>query len=169
MDGRMIGRARRNTTGRRRTVAGRWATAAGVLVALGLAACGGGETTAPGGGSGSGGSGAPGTGDDGGSDTEEPAGPRIVTIEMEDISYNAPGGGDFLTIGLGERVRWVNLDGTFHTVTSTSAPPGGKPINSGRMQPGAEFVFTPRVAGTWEYSCLEYPNRMANARIRVLE
>lgn len=170
MNSRMLGRTGwAAPPGRRSAVARISAIAAGALAALGLAACGGGSATAPGAGSGSGGGGVPGAGGEGGSDTEEPAGPRTVTIEMENISYNAPNGGDFLTIGLGERVRWVNLDGTLHTVTSTSAPPGGKPFNSGRMQPGAEFVFTPNVAGTWEYSCLEYPNRMANARLRVVE
>lgn len=153
------GRMDRRTTGR-----GRWAIVAGVLVSLGLAACSGGGATAPHGGGGSGG-GTPG----GGGGADEPEGPRTVTIEMEGISYNAPGGGDFLTIGLGERVRWVNRDGTLHTATSTSVPPGGKGFNSGQMEPGDEYVFTPTVTGTWDYSCLQFPNRMAGARLRVVE
>lgn len=100
---------------------------------------------------------------------ELPAGPRTVTIEIRGIAYNGPGGGDLVTIGLGERVRWVNLDGTIHTATSTSVPPGGKAFSSGPMSQGADFTFTPRVVGIWEYSCQRYPDRMANARIRVVE
>lgn len=100
---------------------------------------------------------------------EVPAGPRTVTIEIRGIAYNVPGGGDLVTIGLGEKVRWVNLDGTIHTATSTSVPPGGKAFSSGPMSQGADFTFTPRVVGIWEYSCQRYPDRMANARIRVVE
>lgn len=143
----------------------------GVLVACltaVVAACGDGVPTATAGGSPDGGSGGeppppvedvPGV----------PQGPRTVTVEIRGIAYNAPGGGDFVTIGLGEQVRWVNLDGTDHTVTSTRAPPGGKSFSSGPMRQGAEFTFRPRVVGIWEYSCQRYPDRMANARLRVVE
>ena len=139
--------------------------AVAVLAALCLVACGGESSTAPapGGGTG-GGSGGPGPGD---GSPEVPEGSRTVTVEMQGISYNAPGGGDFVHIGLGERVRWVNLDGTPHTVTTTSAPTGGKGFNSGLILPGREYVFTPSITGTWEYSCLQHPVRMANARLRV--
>ena len=137
-------------------------------VAACLAACGNAGTTSPtdGGGAGDPGSDAPAPAED---LPEVPAGPRTVTVEIRGIAYNVPGGGDLVTIGLGERVRWVNLDGTVHTATSTSVPPGGKGFSSGPMSQGAEFTFTPRVAGIWEYSCQHYPDRMANARIRVVE
>jgi len=132
-----------------------------------LAACGEAGTTAP---TGDGGSS---PGDDipapAGDVPEVPAGPRTVTIEIRGIAYRVPGGGDLVTIGLGEKVRWVNLDGTIHTATSTSVPPGGKGFSSGPMSQGADFTFTPRVAGIWEYSCQHYPDRMADARIRVVE
>lgn len=137
------------------------------LAAL-LVACGGESSTAPvSGGTGGGGTGGGGTG---GNDSPElPTEPRTVTVEMRGISFSAPGGGDFVTIGLGERVRWVNMDGTPHTATSTSAPNGGKGFNSGIVLPGHEYVFTPSVTGTWDYSCLQHPVRMANARLRVVE
>ena len=132
-----------------------------------LVACGETGATAPTGGSGDGpGSDTPAPAED---VPEVPAGPRTVTIEIRDIAYNVPGGGDLVTIGLGEKVRWVNLDGTIHTATSTSVPPGGKGFNSGPMSQGADFTFTPRVVGIWEYSCQHYPDRMSNARIRVVE
>lgn len=138
-----------------------------LLVAVAFAACGGGEgTTSPGTGGGSGGPAPPPAAPDEGPVT--PGGPRTVTVEIQFLSYNAPGGGNFLTIGLGEQVRWVNLDGTLHTVTSTSVPTGGKGFNSGQMHPGSEFAFAPSVTGTWEYTCLEYPH-MAGARLRVVD
>ena len=98
-----------------------------------------------------------------------PAGPRTVTVEMRGISFQAPGGGDFVTIQLGERIRWVNRDGTLHTATSTSVPAGAKGFNSGHIPPGGDYVFTPGAVGTWEYACLQYPDRMSNARVRVVE
>jgi len=140
---------------------------AATCLAACLAACGEAGTTAPIGDSGRG------PQDDAPVPVEDvpevPAGPRTVTIEIHGIAYNVPGGGDFLTIGLGETVRWVNLDGTIHTATSTSVPPGGKGFSSGPMSQGADFTFTPRVVGTWKYSCQHYPDRMADARIRVVE
>jgi len=35
-------------------------------------------------------------------------------------------------------------------VKSTVVPDGGQPFDSGIVRPGDPFVFTPRVAGTWE-------------------
>lgn len=141
---------------------------AAFLALASLAACGEARTSAPTGGGDGGGPGgeAPVPAEH---VPEVPAGPRTVTVEIRGIAYNAPGGGDFVTIGLGESVRWVNHDGTIHTATSTSVPPGGKSFSSGPMSQGAEFTFTPRVVGIWEYSCQRYPDRMSNARIRVVE
>lgn len=142
-----------------------------VCMAVALVACGGGEgTTAPDSGEASDGpSGSAPTEEDGSEDPVLPAGPRTVTVEMRGISYHAPGGGDFVTIQLGERIRWINRDGTLHTATSTSVPVGAKGFNSGHIPPGGEYVFTPTATGTWEYACLQYPGRMSNARIRVVE
>lgn len=103
--------------------------------------------------------------------TPEPDGEgeiRTVTVEMRGIAFNAPGGGDLVTIGLGGRIRWVNLDGTDHTVTSSSVPEGGKGFSSGRILPGGEYFFRPNVTGTWIYYCQQYPDRMALARINVV-
>ena len=73
-----------------------------------------------------------------------------------------------MTIGLGDRVRWVNLDGTLHTATSTSVPEGGKGFNSGQLPPGATYEFQPNVTGTWTYDCFQFPDRMARATINVV-
>lgn len=143
---------------------------AALAAALLFAACG------AGGGSGTGPSGGTGGEDTGGSSTEDPgtggdespSAPRTVTIEMYRISYVAPTATDVVTIKLGESIRWVNRDGTRHTATSDSVPPGGKGFNSGWLEPGGEYVFRPNVTGTWVYSCLQYPDRMGKARIRVI-
>lgn len=152
---------------------------AALAAALLFAACGAGDgsATGPSGGTGGGedtsrsstedhaGGGGTGGGTDGdGSATD----PRTVTIEMHRISYVAPTATDVVTIKLGESVRWVNRDGTQHTATSDSVPPGGKGFSSGWLDPGGEYVFRPNVTGTWVYSCLQYPDRMSGARIRVV-
>lgn len=142
----------------------------GLLAVVALLACGGGGgTTGPAPDAGGGAGPAPPTAAPADEEPDVPSGPRTVTVEMRGISFNAPGGGDFVTIQLGERVRWVNLDGTLHTATSTSVPIGAKGFNSGYIPPGGDFVFAPGAVGTWEYACLQHPDRMSNARIRVVE
>ena len=145
---------------------------AAVVAALLLLACGGGD--APSGPSvddGGSSTGAPSSGAGDGGDGADDAGshdPRTVTIEMYRISYVAPTASDIVTIKLGESVRWVNRDGTRHTATSDSVPPGGKGFSTGWLEPGGEYVFRPNVTGTWVYSCLQYPDRMSGARLRVV-
>ena len=112
---------------------------------------------------------APSAGDAGdGTDDESAHDPRTVTIEMYRISYVAPTASDIVTIKLGESVRWVNRDGTRHTATSDSVPPGGKGFSTGWLEPAGEYVFRPNVTGTWVYSCLQYPDRMSGARLRIV-
>ena len=86
---------------------------------------------------------------------------------MQGIAFVAPGGGDDVTISLGESVRWVNLDGVTHTATSTSEPPGGSTFDSGILGNGGEFTFTPNVIGTWVYFCEVHPGTMRGATITV--
>ena len=143
--------------------------AAVLLAALFLLACGGGDApSAPGAGEGGSTSGAPSSGAGGDADDAGSHDPRTVTIEMYRISYVAPIASDIVTIKLGESVRWVNRDGTRHTATSDSVPVGGKGFSTGWLEPGGEYVFRPNVTGTWVYSCLQYPDRMSGARLRVV-
>ncbi|MGI9037533.1 MAG: cupredoxin domain-containing protein [Gemmatimonadota bacterium] len=134
-----------------------------ILTAMCLAACdsGGGGATDP-----APPAGGP-TGPGGGADDDDESGPRTIDVTMQGIAFNAPGGGDFVTIRLGESVRWVNRDGTLHTATSTVVPPGGKPFHSGHLRPGDTHTFRPSVTGTWEYHCERFPDRMTQARITV--
>ena len=142
-----------------------------LFATLHLVACGGGDApSGPGAHDGGSRDGAPSSGayDDAGADDSGTDDPRTVTIEMHRIAYVAPTASDLVTIKLGESVRWVNRDGTRHTATSDSVPPGGKGFSTGWLEPGGEYVFRPNVTGTWVYSCLQYPDRMSGARLRVI-
>jgi hypothetical protein len=53
-------------------------------------------------------------------------------------------------VPIGTPVEWMNGFETAQ-ITSTSAPPGGAPFDSGELSQGERFEFVPDVAGTWEY------------------
>ncbi len=90
-----------------------------------------------------------------------------VVIEMENIAFNAPGGGDDVTIQLGQTVGWVNRDNVQHTATSNEEPAGGNTIRTGLLSNGGTSVFEPNVLGTWVYFCEVHPNEMVGATIVV--
>lgn len=92
---------------------------------------------------------------------------QTVTVEIMDFTFKAPGGGDDVTILLGDIVRWVNLDPEQHTATSDTEPIGGAAFDSGTLNQDDEFTFTPHVRGTWVYHCEFHPEDMNNARIVV--
>jgi adhesin/invasin len=93
--------------------------------------------------------------------------PVTVQVDMLGIAFVAPGGGDDITILLGDTVRWVNRDAVQHTATSTSVPVGGTPFDSGLLSQGQAFSFVPGVRGTWVYFCVVHPATMRDARIVV--
>ena len=90
-----------------------------------------------------------------------------VTVTMQNIAFNAPGGGDDITILLGDTVRWTNSDAVQHTATSNSEPSGGSGFDSGLMLQGAAFTFVPNTRGEWVYFCEVHPTQMRDARITV--
>ncbi len=114
-----------------------------------LVGCGGSDPTGSGGGDGGGGPNAD------------------VVVEMENIAFNAPGGGDGVEIQLGQTVGWVNRDNVQHTATSTSLPQGGNSFDSGLLSNGGTFVFEPNVRGTWVYHREVHPAEMRDATIVV--
>lgn len=135
-----------------------------LLAGLGMVACSGG-TTSPGSTAGSGGGGS----DPGGREPSEPA-TITITIDIRNRQFLPPGSVDgILTMGLGQKVRWVNHDATPHTVTTVAVPDGAKPFNAhiASRADGGEFVFEPRVKGTWDYICQFHPQLMSNGRIVV--
>ncbi len=91
----------------------------------------------------------------------------LVTVTMQGTAFNAPGGGDDVTIQLGDTVRWMNLDPFNHTATSTSLPSGGSAFDSGLLGTNQTFDFVPNVRGGWAYRCEEHPTIMFGATITV--
>ena len=66
-----------------------------------------------------------------------------------------------VTVTVGTTVRWTNLDGIAHTVTSgtsdgTVATPDGA-FDSGFLNTGDTFTFTFEEAGEFDYYCLPHP------------
>ena len=105
-----------------------------------------------------------GTGDGAG---DAGTGPQVVTINMQNIAFVAPGGDNAVTVALGDTIRWVNLDNIPHTTTATSVPAGGNSFNSGVLNNGGVFEFVPNVLGEWVYLCEVHPTIMRDARITV--
>ena len=106
-------------------------------------------------------------GDDGGGDDGGGEPDADVVVEMENIAFNAPDGGDDVTIQLGQTVGWVNRDNVQHTATSSQVPGGGNEFDSDLLSNGETFVFTPNVRGTWTYFCEVHPSQMTGATIIV--
>lgn len=66
-----------------------------------------------------------------------------------------------VTVPAGTTVRWTNLDGIAHTVTSgtvdgTAGSPDGR-FDSGFLETGDTFTFTFEEAGEYDYYCLPHP------------
>lgn len=89
-----------------------------------------------------------------------------MTVEMRDMAFRAPGGGDTVRVPPGQPIRFVNLDAAPHTVTSTSAPDDAG-FGSGRLDEGDEFVWTPDREGRWVYRCDFHPGTMQGAVVQV--
>ena len=53
-----------------------------------------------------------------------------------------------VTVKVGQKVEWTNNDGVPHTVTAQDAG-----VDSGTVNPGSKFSFTPKKAGTINYIC----------------
>ena len=65
-------------------------------------------------------------------------------------AFVAPDFSSDADVPIGVPVEWLNLSEAAR-ITSTLAPPGGEPFDSGEMSQGERFEFVPEAAGTWEY------------------
>ena len=96
-------------------------------------------------------------GDSGGGTTTTEAQPSGggggVAVDMKNIEYVPKS----VTVKAGEPVNWTNGDSVAHTVTSDEGAP--EKFDSGTMDPGAKFSFTPKAAGTINYFCEIHPNQ----------
>jgi len=69
----------------------------------------------------------------------------VVNVTMKNIKF-VP---EAITVKVGQKIHWENTDGPPHTVTATS----GAKFDSGNIDPGATFDYTPTAAGTIKYVC----------------
>jgi len=94
------------------------------------------------------------SGDGGGATTTEAqqgGGGGGVAVNMKNIEYVPKS----VTVKAGEPINWTNGDSVAHTVTSD----GPEKFDSGTMDPGAKFSYTPKAAGTINYFCEIHPNQ----------
>lgn len=92
---------------------------------------------------------------------EEPASDPVViipegaAIQQDGQIYYDP---EVITVGVGTRVIWDNVDDTLHTVTS-GIPNGGPDglFDSSIIAAGESFEYTFDTAGTIEYYCIVHP------------
>jgi plastocyanin len=71
----------------------------------------------------------------------------VVKVNMKDIKF-VPAD---ITVKVGQKIEWTDTDGQIpHTVTSQTK---GADFDSGTLQPGATFDYTPTKAGTINYIC----------------
>ena len=78
-----------------------------------------------------------------------------VTIDIVDFAFEPAS----VTISLGTTVTWVNKGPTAHTTVAFDG--GEKTWDSGIMEAGDTFSFTPTEAGTYDYICGLHPNMKA--------
>ena len=69
----------------------------------------------------------------------------VVNVTIPGISYSP----ETVTVRPGQTIRWTNNDGVAHTVTAQS----GARFDSGTMNAGATYRYTPRQRGTIRYFC----------------
>lgn len=100
---------------------------------------------------------AAGCGSDGSSGTTSsstPAAPAkggkgTVTVDMQNIQF-AP---KAVTVKVGQKITWDNLDSVDHNVTAKS----GASFQSSNFGHGGTYSFTPKKAGTIQYTCTLHP------------
>lgn len=71
----------------------------------------------------------------------------VVKVDMKNIKF-VPAN---ITVKVGQKIEWTNTDTPPHTVTSTT---DSAKFDSGTMQPGAKFDYTPTKAGKIDYVCV---------------
>lgn len=85
-----------------------------------------------------------GDGDEGASLTD------TVEVELVDFAFVAPDGDSTVEVSRGQTIRFVNKGEADHTATSSAGP---NPFDSGNMEPGDAFHWTPAETGDWTLQC----------------
>ena len=91
----------------------------------------------------------------GGGSTQAAGGAKAAgagaNVEMKNIQF-VPAS---ITAKAGQTIHWKNNDSVAHTVTAT----GGAKFDSGTVNAGGTYKFTPTKAGTIQYRCTIHPNQ----------
>ena len=74
-----------------------------------------------------------------------------VAVSMKNIKYVPMA----ITVKAGQKITWTNDDPVAHTVTAKS----GASFDSGTINSGGTFAFTPKKAGTINYVCIIHPGQ----------
>jgi plastocyanin len=92
-----------------------------------------------------------------------------VVIDIRDFEFVVEGGGDSVTIAVGQTVGWTNNGAEAHTASSTAVPGGGQAFDSGNIPAGQSSAVVDVFdrAGTWTYRCNLHPAQMNGATIIV--
>ncbi len=78
-----------------------------------------------------------------------------VVVDIVDFSFRGPNGSNRIEVEVGQTIKFVNQDFADHTATSTSGPAGG--FNSGNLDTGQVYHWTPPQTGNWSFVCDYHP------------
>jgi plastocyanin len=79
------------------------------------------------------------------------SGGGTVRVSMKNIKFVPPS----IQAKVGQKVTWTNDDPVAHTVTAQK----GADFDSGTVNSGGRFSFTPRKAGSIDYVCTIHPGQ----------
>ncbi|MEJ7824721.1 MAG: plastocyanin/azurin family copper-binding protein [Solirubrobacteraceae bacterium] len=83
----------------------------------------------------------------------------VVKVNMKDIEF-VPAD---ITVKVGQKILWTNTDGNIpHTVTARE----GADFDSGNMDGGDTFDFTPKQAGTIAYVCTIHAGQKGSITVK---
>ena len=99
-----------------------------------------------------------------GAGTDEPApvqraavAPPALVVDLSASQFSPA----TVRAGIGEEITFVNRDAVAHTATATA----GARFDSGVMEQGARFSFTPRETGVVSLICVIHPGMTASIRV----
>ena len=92
------------------------------------------------------------------------AAPQLIEVSIDGFAM-VP---DPVEIQAGDRVRWTNLDGAFHTVTSGNPEDGDAgTLFDASLNQGESFEFTFEVPGEYRYFCRPHAASMRDYLVIV--
>lgn len=114
-----------------------------------------------------------GCGSSGGGDSSSNPTPSAKTEPSSTGSTKAAGGAQVnmkniqyvpaqITVKRGEKITWTNTDSVAHTVTAQK----GATFDSGTLDVGSSFSFTPKNAGAIAYVCQIHPNQKGTITVQ---